>query len=72
MHIEDAIEQLAKAERFSFRDWPNKSIPRVAAGVYAVYYNSEFIYVGMAGAGLTEKKMPIRLRKRRSQGYTTG
>jgi hypothetical protein len=33
MHIEDAIEQLAKAERFSFRDWPNKSIPRVTAGV---------------------------------------
>jgi hypothetical protein len=35
-----------------FFDWPNPSVPKVAAGVYSVWENGRFIYVGMSGRGL--------------------
>jgi hypothetical protein len=36
-----------------FADWPNREIPQVAAGVYAIWRDSgEFIYVGMSGKGI--------------------
>ena len=47
-------ERLANSELFSFADWPNLLIPDVCAGVYAIYdENNELIYVGMAGARLS-------------------
>jgi hypothetical protein len=36
-----------------FSDWPNPSVPKVAAGVYTVWEHGRLIYVGMAGRGLT-------------------
>ena len=39
---------------FRFRDWPNPVIPLVAAGVYTIWRGDDFIYVGMAGRGLSE------------------
>ena len=39
--------------QFGFRDWPNGSIPDVAAGVYAVWRDTgELVYVGMSGRGM--------------------
>ena len=39
--------------KFYFRDWPNASIPDVAAGVYAVWRDTgELVYVGMSGRGM--------------------
>lgn len=35
-----------------FSDWPDQSVPKVAAGVYTVWEHGRFIYVGMAGRGL--------------------
>jgi hypothetical protein len=32
-------------------DWPNDQVPRRAAGVYTVWRQGEFIYVGMSGRG---------------------
>jgi len=34
---------------FRFADWPNKDIPPVAAGVYAIWHNEDLIYCGMSG-----------------------
>ena len=37
-----------------FADWPVEAVPRHAAGVYTVWNrNGQFIYVGMAGRGMT-------------------
>jgi hypothetical protein len=33
------------SSRAFFRDWPNESVPAVAAGVYAVWDGSKLIYV---------------------------
>lgn len=34
---------------FDFKDWPNRKIPLVAAGVYSIWHESRLIYCGMAG-----------------------
>jgi hypothetical protein len=36
---------------FWFADWPNNQVPRRAAGVYTIWRQEEFIYVGMSGRG---------------------
>jgi hypothetical protein len=35
-----------------FSDWPNPSVPKVAAGIYTIWEQDRLIYVGMAGRGL--------------------
>jgi hypothetical protein len=37
------------SERFRFAHWPNVKIPKIAAGVYAIWNESELIYCGMSG-----------------------
>ncbi len=37
------------SQRYRFADWPNKDIPNVAAGVYAVWNGEELFYCGMSG-----------------------
>lgn len=40
-------------ERHRFDAWPNREIPAVAAGVYAIWRdNGELVYVGMSGRGI--------------------
>lgn len=33
---------------FKFSDWPNKDIPSVAAGIYAIWNGDELFYCGMS------------------------
>lgn len=46
-------QALAYGPRYAFADWPNPDLPRVAAGVYAVWHGEQLLYVGMSGHGLT-------------------
>jgi len=34
---------------FKFSDWPNKDIPSVSAGIYAIWNGDELFYCGMSG-----------------------
>ena len=43
------------SERFRFSDWPNPNVPRVAAGVYAIWKGGELIYCGMSGREIDSK-----------------
>lgn len=45
------VEELASGPLFRFADWPSDLVPRRAAGVYTVWRDEEFIYVGMSGRG---------------------
>jgi hypothetical protein len=36
---------------FQFADWPSSQVPRRTAGVYTVWRQAEFLYVGMSGRG---------------------
>ena len=37
------------SERYKFSDWPNKDIPQVTAGIYAIWNGSDLFYCGMSG-----------------------
>ena len=45
------VNELAAGPLFRFADWPNEQVPRRAAGVYTVWREDAFIYVGMSGRG---------------------
>ncbi len=47
-------ERLAAAQRHRFADWPNRDVPNWRAGIYGVWRDDEFLYVGMAGRGLVK------------------
>jgi hypothetical protein len=38
---------------YYFRDWPNPLVPQISAGVYTIWQESLFLYVGMAGRSLS-------------------
>ncbi len=40
------------SKRHKFSDWPNKSVPQVAAGVYTIWQDEVLVYCGMSGRGL--------------------
>lgn len=37
------------SKRFKFSNWPNNDIPKVAAGIYAIWNDDELFYCGMSG-----------------------
>jgi hypothetical protein len=51
------VETLATGPLFRFADWPNDQVPRRAAGVYTVWREDEFIYVGMSGRGAQQEDL---------------
>ena len=54
----------------SFRDWPDVSLPRWAAGVYTIWHESSFLYVGMAGAkDVTENEILVKKQKGKGKAW---
>jgi hypothetical protein len=47
------LNELESGPRYRFEDWPNPSVPKVAAGVYTVWDQGRLVYVGMSGRALT-------------------
>ncbi len=60
-----ALHSLETGAVYSFGDWPNHSVPKVAIGVYTVWESDRLLYGGMAGDKLTKDKV-IELRKHRN------
>lgn len=46
--------------RYRFSDWPNASIPAVAAGVYAIWDKDVLIYCGMSGRKFEKSQSGLR------------
>ena len=42
MNEASVLDRLAEAEVFQFADWPNEDVPRVSAGVYAIWVIGTF------------------------------
>jgi hypothetical protein len=49
------VDALVGGPSSQFRDWPNPSVPLVAAGVYTIWDGARLIYAGMAGRSLTRE-----------------
>jgi hypothetical protein len=43
------------SRRCPFASWPDRSVPAVAAGVYAIWRGDELIYCGMSGREIDSK-----------------
>jgi len=41
---------------FKFSDWPNKDIPNVSAGIYAIWNDDELFYCGMSGCEIEKNQ----------------
>ena len=49
------IEQLAHGRLHPFADWQDAHVPPVAIGLYTIWKDDQFLYVGMAGKASVEK-----------------
>jgi hypothetical protein len=52
----DLLIALANGPIRRFADWPDPSVPKVAAGVYTIWNQDQLIYVGMAGRAITAER----------------
>jgi len=51
--FDEFLIPLERGQLYSFRGWPNRAVPPLAAGVYTIWQQDKLIYVGMAGRSLT-------------------
>jgi hypothetical protein len=49
----DLMTGLESGPLRSFAEWPDPSVPKVAAGVYTIWDGEHLVYVGMAGRAIT-------------------
>ena len=62
------LSVLETESTYLFSDWPHESVPRIAAGVYTIWEDTNLIYVGMAGRGLTAEHIAAPDEPRKAKG----
>lgn len=50
---QDQLAALETGPAYSFAEWPDPSVPKIAAGVYTIWNGDLLVYVGMAGRAIT-------------------
>lgn len=65
--MSDTANTIEFSHRFRFADWPNRSVPVLAAGVYAIWHDDAFIYCGMSGREFEK----AQLAQRKKYGLVT-
>ena len=50
--LEQLCDKLNRQTVYRFADWPNRDVPKGQPGVYLIYHEGRWIYVGMASANL--------------------
>jgi hypothetical protein len=61
------------SKRYKFSDWPNKDIPKVAAGIYAIWNGAELFYCGMSGREMEKNRYKKKYGMvTRLQSHSTG
>jgi hypothetical protein len=54
-----------------FSDWPNPSVPKVAAGVYTIWEDGRLVYVGMSGRALAAEDIDAPDEPAKAKGLWT-
>jgi hypothetical protein len=44
------------SKRYKFSKWPNSDIPKISAGIYAIWKSDELLYCGMSGRQIENHK----------------
>jgi hypothetical protein len=68
---ESVLRLLEEGPRLRFSDWPTQAVPKVAAGVYTIWDERRFIYVGMAGRGLAAEDIDAPDEPLKAKGLMT-
>jgi hypothetical protein len=67
--INEFVKNLADSPLYYFKDWKNNNIPAACAGVYSIYDQYDrFIYIGMAGADLSQEKIDSKIINNKKSG----
>ena len=66
----DQITALTAGAVYRSADWPNPEVPNWRAGVYTIWDEARFLYVGMGGRGLADDAHPSpeALASKRARG----
>lgn len=64
-------DDLWSGPSYKFCDWPNRDVPKVAAGVYTIWHGSRLIYVGMSGRGMTADDLDAPDEPKKAKGLYT-
>lgn len=67
----ELLRALEKGSCHRFSDWPNPSVPKVAAGVYTIWENGRLVYVGMSGRGLAAEDIAAPDEPAKAKGLWT-
>lgn len=65
------FEALEVAAYQLFSEWTSTSVPKVAAGVYTIWDQSRFIYVGMSGRGMVAETVDAPDEPTKAKGLWT-
>jgi hypothetical protein len=58
--MSDLATSFEFSPRFRFADWPNPSVPVLAAGVYVIWHGDAFVYCGMSGREFAKAQLAQR------------
>jgi hypothetical protein len=73
LSADEAMKELARGALHRFSDWPNETVPKVAAGVYSIWMGrgETLVYVGMSGRSATEEKLAAARTGKKASGLHT-
>jgi len=57
------IEDLTSGKLYQFSEWPNEDLPDVAIGMYTIWKEDMFAYVGISGKSLTADDFAMNAKK---------
>lgn len=65
------LQVLESGPAHRFSDWRNTSVPKVAAGVYTIWQERRFVYVGMSGRAMTSEGTESPDEPKKAKGLWT-
>ena len=60
--LEKSIDMSEFSRRHKFADWPNVEVPKIGAGVYAIWNGDQLVYCGMSGRGIENLDLASKKR----------
>ena len=68
MSWDKELSELSNGNLFTFKDKTSWTVPKVSSGVYTIWNQDEFLYVGMSGKNINE----MNIENIRSEGKKRG
>lgn len=60
---DSVVKQLTSGKPYAFSEWPNEDLPDVAIGMYTIWKENMFAYVGISGTSLVAEDFAMKAKK---------